>query len=194
MTNKKINIQHKLSNLYSVIVLVVIILVSISTYVISANKTFAESSVFRRGSISLACKAFPIESAKKHIGTDITTSNVETSENKSDDGIFFEDKNVIVSNCAYVQNHHSPSVNADIIVGVRDSKNDKAKNDQRQAFFANKMSGEQPLVVDNYDGFYLEHDDKTIDLRIWAKDRWIEVNAPNLDIGSAVAKELVQNI
>ncbi len=166
------------------------------TYQSLSDEAVIMSTKLQQEKPSQACSALTLESAKKFIGSDITMNNARMKDKNAEptyDGILFEDNDLLVSSCTYVPKRQTPVGDPSLIVGVRESKKDSAKKDQQEAFFTNIVGGEVAISVEDHKGFYMSNDN-TVELRLWANERWIEVHAPSLEVAIPVAKEMIQNI
>jgi hypothetical protein len=143
---------------------------------------------------SHACKAFSLLDARNMFGDDMVMNNAFRKSNTntySYDGIRFDSKDITVSNCTYASSGRSVQSTIQITVGIRDTHNLTTQKAQYAAF-TQKFSDEKPISIEQWQGFYDDtHNGAT--LRLWAKDRWFEVNAPNLEDAKRVITILIKN-
>ncbi len=175
-------------------------LLAISTlYSPSENRSIVASAVAQATSPSHACQAFPLESAKKLLGSKAVMNNARQygSGEIRYDGILSDTPDEIVSSCSYAIGF------ASLIIQVSDPKNSAAQTAQRRDFFTNLAAVEEPIRVSGYDGFYTDPTDKNkasnnsnqlTELRLWAKGRWVEVSASSLEMAIGAINVVINNL
>lgn len=129
---------------------------------------------------ALICPWFTQVEAVRYLGAKATLSQVIAypQESSTDD--------VRSLSCVYTNSAAKPGSDGTLVVGVRTAGSSSANERLGEAFNHNVVGGEISYVVGGHQAYYLPHDG-AIELRVWAKERWVEVHASSLTDASTLA-------